>query len=74
MTRKDILNTLRPLLHESESAEINYGHGAIRIEKGRNANFSARAISHNHWPASKRDPPQAREAIADILTIVNPTN
>lgn len=59
----------------AEIAEIDYGPGAIHIEKGRNADFSAWAISHTHrWPASKRDLSQAREAIADILTAVKPAN
>lgn len=56
-------------------AEIDYGPGAIHIEKGRSADFSAWAITHIHrWPASKRDLSRAREAITDILTAVNPTN
>lgn len=59
----------------TEIAEIDYGPGAIHIEKGRNTDFSAWAITHNHrWPASKRNLSQAREAVADILTAVNPTN
>lgn len=59
----------------TEVAEIDYGPGAIHIEKGRNTDFSAWAITHSHrWPASKRDLSQAREAIADILTAVKPAN
>lgn len=59
----------------TEVAEIDYGPGAIHIEKGRDADFSAWAITRSHrWPASKRDLAQAREAIADILTAVKPTN
>lgn len=59
----------------TEVAEIDYGPGAIHIEKGRNADFSAWAITHSHrWPASKRDLSQAREAITDILSTVKPTN
>lgn len=59
----------------TEVAEIDYGAGAIHIEKGRRADFSAWAITRNHrWPASKRDPSQAREAITDILTAVKPAN
>lgn len=45
------------------------------IEKGRNADFSAWASTHSHRrPASKRDLPQAREAVTDILTAVKSTN
>lgn len=59
----------------TEIAEIDYGPGAIHIEKGRNTDFSAWAITHSHrWPASKRDLSQAREAIIDILAAVKPTN
>ena len=59
----------------TEVAEIDYGPGAIHIEKGRNADFSAWAITHSHrWPASKRDLSQAREAIADILATVKAAN
>ena len=59
----------------TEVAEIDYGPGAIHIEKGRNADFCAWAITHSHrWSASRRDLSQAREAIADILTAVKPTN
>lgn len=59
----------------TEIAEIDYGRGAIHIEKGRHADFSAWAITRNHhWPASKRDLSQAREAVADILTALKPTN
>lgn len=56
-------------------AEIDYPGGALHIEKGRHTDFSAWAISHYHrWPASKRDPSQAREALKDILTAIKPTN
>ena len=56
-------------------AEIDYGPGAIHIEKGRYTDFSAWAITRSHhWPASKRDQTQAREAITDILSAVKPTN
>lgn len=59
----------------TEVAEIDYGPGAIHIEKGRNTDFSAWAITHSHrWPASKRNLSQAREAVIDILTAVNPSN
>nr|DAE80495.1 MAG TPA: hypothetical protein [Caudoviricetes sp.] len=59
----------------TEVAEIDYGPGAIHIEKGRNSDFSAWAITRSHrWPASKRDLSQAREAITDILTAIKPTN
>lgn len=59
----------------TEVAEIDYGPGAIHIEKGRNADFSAWAITHSHrWPASRRDLSQASEAIADILTAVKPAH
>ena len=59
----------------TEVAEIDYGPGAIHIEKGRNADFSAWAITRSHhWPASKRDLSQAREAITDILAAVKPAN
>ena len=87
MTAADLLEQLPDLLtggtptitgtlpDGTEVAEIDYGPGAIHIEKGRNADFSAWAITHSHrWPASKRDLSQAREAIADILTAVKPTN
>lgn len=58
----------------TEVAEIDYGPGAIHIEKGRNTDFSAWAITHSHhWPASKRDLSQAREAVTDILTAIKPT-
>lgn len=56
-------------------AEIDYGPGAIHIEKGRYTGFSAWAITHSHhWPASKRDQTQAREAIADILSAIKAAN
>lgn len=56
-------------------AEIDYGPGAIHIEKGRYTDFSAWAITHSHhWPASKRDQTKAREAIADILSVIKPNN
>lgn len=59
----------------TEVAEIDYGPGAIHIEKGQDASFSAWAITHSHhWPASKHNLSQAREAIIDILTAVNPAN
>lgn len=59
----------------TEIAEIDYGPGAIHIEKGRNTDFSAWAITHNHhWPASKRDLSQAREAVIDILAAIKPTS
>lgn len=59
----------------TQIAEIDYGPGAIHIEKGQNADFSAWAITHSHsWPASKRDQSKAREAIADILTAIKPAN
>ena len=59
----------------TEVAEIDYGPGAIHIEKDRNTGFSAWAVSHSHhWPASKRDLSQAREAITDILTAIKPAN
>lgn len=59
----------------TEVAEIDYGPGAIHIEKGRNADFSAWAITRSHhWPASERGLSQAREAIIDILAVVNPAN
>lgn len=59
----------------TEVAEIDYGPGAIHIEKGRHSDFSAWAITHNHhWPASRRDLSQAREAITDILAALKPTN
>lgn len=87
MTPADLLGQLSDLLaggapaitgtlpDGTEIAEIDYGPGAIHIEKGRNTDFSAWAISHSHrWPASKRNLSQAREAIADILTAVKPTN
>lgn len=87
MTPVDLLEQLSDLLaggapavtwtlpDGTEVAEISYGPGAIHIEKGRNADFSAWAITHSHrWPASKRDPSQAREAITDILTAIKPTN
>ncbi len=55
--------------------EIDYGPGAIHIEKGRYTGFSAWAITHSHhWPASKRDQTQAREAIADILSAIKTAN
>lgn len=87
MTPADLLGRLSDLLaggtpaitgtlpDGTEVAEIDYGPGAIHIEKGPNTNFSAWAITHSHrWPASKRDLSQAREAIADILTAVKPAN
>lgn len=87
MTPADLLDRLSDLLaggapattgtlpDGTEVAEIDYGPGAVHIEKGRSADFSAWAITHSHrWPASKRDLSQAREAIADILTAVKPTN
>lgn len=57
-------------------AEINYGPGAIHIEKSpRGDSFSAWAITHSHhWRASKRDQAEAREAITDILSAIKPTN
>lgn len=56
-------------------AEIDYGRGAIHIEKDRNADFSAWAITHSHrWPASKRNLSQAREAITDIVAAIKPAN
>lgn len=57
-------------------AKINYGPGELHIEKSpHDDNFSAWAITHNHrWHASKRDQTKAREAIADILSIVKTTN
>ena len=56
-------------------AEIDYGPGAIHIEKGRYTDFSAWAITHSHhWAASKRDQTKAREAITDILAAIKPTN
>ncbi len=57
-------------------AEIDFpGGGALRIEKGRHTDFSAWAIvRHHRWPASKRDPSQARKAITDILAAIKPTN
>lgn len=59
----------------TEVAEIDYGPGAIHIEKGRNTDFSAWAVSHTHrWPASKHNLSQAREAITDILATIKPTN
>lgn len=87
MTPADLLEQLSDLLaggapavtgtlpDGTEVAEIDYGPGAIHIEKGRNTDFSAWAISHSHrWPASKRDLSQAREAITDILAAIKPTN
>lgn len=87
MTPADLLEQLSDLLtggapaitgtlpDGTEVAEIDYGPGAIRIEKGRNSDFSAWAITHSHrWPASKRNLSQARAAITDILTAVKPTN
>lgn len=59
----------------TEIAEIDYGPGAIHIEKGRNTDFSAWAITHSHrWPASKRNLSQAREAISDILAAIKSAN
>nr|DAR11242.1 MAG TPA: hypothetical protein [Caudoviricetes sp.] len=59
----------------TEIAEIDYGSGAIHIEKGRNTDFSAWAITRSHrWPASKRDLSQAREAITDILAAIKTAN
>ena len=87
MTPADLLKQLPDLLaggapaitgtlpDGTEVAEIDYGPGAIHIEKGRNTDFSAWAISHSHrWPASKRNLSQAREAITDILAAVKPAN
>jgi hypothetical protein len=87
MTPADLLEQLADLLaggapaitgtlpDGTEIAEIDYGPGAIHIEKGRNADFSAWAITHSHrWPASRRDLSQARGAITDILAAVKPTN
>lgn len=87
MTPADLLEQLSDLLtggapaitgtlpDGTEVAEIDYGPGAIHIEKGRNADFSAWAITHSHrWPASKHDLSQAREAITDILATVKPAN
>lgn len=87
MTPADLLEQLHDLLaggtpaitgtlpDGTEVAEIDYGPGAIHIEKGPNTDFSAWAITHSHrWPASKRNPSQAREAITDILTAIKTTN
>lgn len=87
MTPADLLEQLSDLLaggapaitgtlpDGTEIAEIDYGPGAIHIEKGRNTDFSAWAITHSHrWPASRRVLSQARGAITDILTAVKPTN
>lgn len=87
MTPADLLEQLHDLLaggapavtgtlpDGTEVAEIDYGPGAIHIEKGRDTDFSAWAISHSHrWVASKRNLSQAREAIIDILTAIKPAD
>mgnify|MGYP000972256958 CR=1 FL=1 len=87
MTPADLLEQLSDLLaggtpsttgtlpDGTEVAEIDYGPGAIHIEKGPGTDFSAWAISRSHrWPASKRNLSQAREAITDILSAVKPAN
>lgn len=87
MTPSDLIEQLSDLLgggapvvtgtlpNGNAAAEIDYGPGAIHIEKGHYGDFSAWAITHSHhWPASKRDQTKAREAIADILSAVKPNN
>ena len=87
MTPSDLVEQLPDLLagglpsvagklpNGDEIKEIDYPGGALHIEKGRYADFSAWAITHHHrWPASKRDLSQAREALTDILTAIKPTN
>lgn len=87
MTPSDLIEQLSDLLaggapaitgtlpDGTEVAEIDYGPGAIHIEKGQHADFSAWAITRNHrWPASKRDLSQAREAVTDILAALKPAN
>lgn len=53
-------------------AEIDYGPGAIHIEKSaHDTTFSAWAITNSRrWEASKRDQTKAREAISSILTTI----
>nr|DAN72869.1 MAG TPA: hypothetical protein [Caudoviricetes sp.] len=53
-------------------AEIDYGPGAIHIEKSaHDTTFSAWAITNGRrWEASKRDQTKAREAISDILAAI----
>lgn len=53
-------------------AEIDYGPGAIHIEKSaHDTTFSAWAITNTRrWEASKRDQTKAREAISHILATV----
>lgn len=64
MTLEDALNTLRPLLHEGESATIaksdDFGDRMIAVEGA--------ARKTNIYDS------QAREAITDILTAVKPAN
>lgn len=57
-------------------AEIDYGPGAIHIEKSlRDTTFSAWAITNSRrWEASKRDQTKAREAISDILATIRTNN
>lgn len=88
MTPSDLIEQLSDLLaggtpgltgtlpDGSAIAEIEYGPGAIHIEKrAHSADFSAWAVTHSHhWPASKRDLSKAREALTDILSAVKPTN
>lgn len=53
-------------------AEIDYGPGAIHIEKAaRDTTFSAWAITNpRRWEASKRDQTEAREAVSSILDAI----
>lgn len=57
-------------------AEIDYGPGAIHIEKAaHDATFSAWAITNSRrWEASKRDQTKAREAITSILAAIKASN
>lgn len=53
-------------------AEVDYGTGAIHIEKAsHDTTFSAWAITNSRrWEASKRDQTKAREAISNILATI----
>ena len=60
----------------AQVAEIDYGPGAIHIEKAaHDTTFSAWAITNTRrWEASKRDQTKAREAITGILTTIRTNN
>lgn len=84
MTPSDLIEQLSDLLAGGASpitgslpggaqiAEIDYGPGAIHVEKSsHDTTFSAWAITNiRRWEASKRDQTKAREAVSDILAAI----